>query len=312
MKQDNSAAGLERYTLGGGNTPYVFGDWEADDADPTLAQWREFHTVPGPYQLGPDSQEKEGVPHGEVTSREPLPSTVYPNTTRAWSTYVPAQYDGSPTPVIFFQDGAGYLAKEGACRAPTVLDNLIAAGDIPPTIGVFLNPGVRYLEDGTPHPQTTVNTMPDGREVVGDGSQRGFEYDSITDQYASFLLEDVIPALREAGLAITDDPEARGLVGISSSGVCAFAACWNRPDAFRKCISHVGSFTNIRGAHNFPYLVRTTPRKPIRVFMQSGTHDFDNSHGSWSLANQTLAQSLHYAGYNYQFVSIHRRHNVHS
>ena len=147
---------------------------------------------------------------------------------------------------------------------------------------------------------------------MGDGSQRGFEYDSITDQYASFLLEDVIPALREAGLAITDDPEARGLVGISSSGVCAFAACWNRPDAFRKCISHVGSFTNIRGAHNFPYLVRTTPRKPIRVFMQSGTHDFDNSHGSWSLANQTLAQSLHYAGYNHEFVSIHRRRNVHS
>ena len=126
------------------------------------------------------------------------------------------------------------------------------------------------------------------------------------------LLEATSPTVVDYGETITDDPEARGLVGISSSGVCAFAACWNRPDAFRKCISHVGSFTNIRGAHNFPYLVRTTPRKPIRVFMQSGTHDFDNSHGSWSLANQTLAQSLHYAGYNYEFVSIHRRHNVHS
>ena len=86
-------------------------------------------------------------------------------------------------------------------------------------------------------------------------------YDSITDQYARFLIDDVLPAIVALGISITENPEARGLVGISSSGVCAFAACWNRPNAFRKVISHVGSFTNIRGAHNFPYLVRTTPRK---------------------------------------------------
>ena len=147
QKQGTSttAVGFEHYNQGGGNTPYVYGDWVADDADPTLVQWRTFHTVPGPYEPGPDATEKDGVPSGVLTSQEPLDSTVYPLTRRDWWTYVPAQCDSAtPAPVLFFQDGAGYLNKEGACRATIVLDNLIAAGEIPPTVAVFLNPGTCY------------------------------------------------------------------------------------------------------------------------------------------------------------------------
>ena len=178
QKRGTSAAavGFEHYTTGGGNTPYVYGDWVASSDDPTLVQWREFHTVSGGYKLTPDYMEQDGVPRGTVTAHEPLESSVYPLTERAWWTYVPAQYDpATPAPVLFFQDGAGYLAADGVCRAPTVLDNLIAKGEIPPTIGVFLNPGVRRASDGSYHPQVSVNKMPDGREVAGDGQQRSFE-----------------------------------------------------------------------------------------------------------------------------------------
>ena len=133
-------------------------------------------TPGGSHELTPDHMEQDGVPRGTVTAHEPLESSVYPLTERAWWTYVPAQYDpATPAPVLFFQDGAGYLAADGVCRAPTVLDNLIAKGEIPPTIGVFLNPGVRRAGDGSYHPQVSVNKMPDGREVAGDGQQRSFE-----------------------------------------------------------------------------------------------------------------------------------------
>lgn len=178
-----AAAGFEHYTIGGGNTPYVFGDWVASTDDQTLLQWREYHTVTGGYELTHDHEEQDGVPQGTVISNEPLESTVYPLTRRAWWTYVPAQYDAAtPAPVLFFQDGGGYLAKDGACRATTVLDNMIAKGEIPPTIGVFLNPGVRYTADGSYHPQVSVNKTADGREVAGDGQQRSFEYESLAQR----------------------------------------------------------------------------------------------------------------------------------
>ena len=239
LKRQGSAAhaGFEHYTIGGGNTPYVFGDWVASADDPTLMQWRKYHTVSGGYALMQDHEEQDGVPRGTVTARDPLESSVYPLTRRAWWTYVPAQYDpATPAPVLFFQDGAGYMNKDGACRATTVLDNMIAKGDIPPTIGVFLNPGVRYTADGSYHPQVSVNKA---SGAAGDGQQRSFEYDSITDQYARFLIDDVLPVLKTTcGLSITDNPEARGLVGISSSGVCAlYAPVYAPPD----CLARTGS-----------------------------------------------------------------------
>ena len=94
------------------------------------------------YELGPDSQRQPGVPRGEIEHLRWEDSTVYPNTERDWWIYVPAQYDGeTPAALMVFQDGARYLNDTGEIRVPAVFDNLIHAGDMPPTIGVFVNPG---------------------------------------------------------------------------------------------------------------------------------------------------------------------------
>ena len=143
--------------------------------------------------------------------------------------------------------------------------------------------------------------MPGG--TAGNPQQRSFEYDSVTDLYARFLLEDLLPFVEgEIGCALTTDPARRTVCGISSGGICAFTAAWMRPDAFGRVVSHCGSFTAIRGGHNYPFLIRSTERKPIRVWMQSGTADADILFGNWPLANQEMAAALGFAGYDVEFV----------
>ena len=108
---------------------------------------------------------------------------------------------------------------------------------------------------------------------------------------------------------LTDEPEERAICGISSGGICACTVAWERPDAFRKVLSHVGSFTNIRGGHVYPALIRKTEQKPIRVFLQDGSGDLDNLHGNWPLANQQMAAALKFAEYDYEFVFGDGGHN---
>lgn len=117
--------------------------------------------------------------------------------------------------------------------------------------------------------------------------QRSVEYDTLSDAYVRFLLEEIQPLVeREIDRPLSSDPERRMICSISSGGICAFTAAWYRPDSFGRVLSHCGSFTNIRGGHHYPYLVRTTVRKPIRVFLTSGKKDLDIPLGSWPLANQ--------------------------
>ena len=89
---------------------------------------------------------------------------------------------------------------------------------------------------------------------------------------------------------------------MSSGGICAFNAAWHDPSAFGLVLSHCGSYTNIRGGHNYPYLVRTSVKKPLRVFLQSGKHDLDNWLGNWPLANQQMGSALEFADYEHRFV----------
>ena len=237
------------------------------------------------YQLGPESQRQDGVPRGTVTRHEWKDSKVYPGTVRDYWVYVPAQYDPThPACVMVFQDGQWYVDEERDFRVPVVFDNLIAKGDMPVTIGIFINPGV----------------FPPEKEGDKPRSNRSFEYDTLSDQYARLLLEEILP---EVGTTynLTDDPDGRAICGISSGGICSWTVAWERPDAFRKVLSHVGSFTNIRGGHVYPALIRKTERKPIRVFLQDGSGDLDNLHGSWPLANQEMAAALKFAGYDYRF-----------
>jgi enterochelin esterase-like enzyme len=133
-------------------------------------------------------------------------------------------------------------------------------------------------------------------------TQRSIEYDSLTPDYGTFLLEEVLPfVVHEHGIAITEDPERRTICGISSGGICAFTVAWQHTDSFRRVLSHCGSFTNIRGGHNYPYLIRSTPRKPLRVFLQSGANDAETLFGNWPLANKTMDDALRYAGYEHRF-----------
>jgi enterochelin esterase family protein len=214
---------------------------------------------------------------------------VFPDTIRRYWVYVPVQYDGSsPACVMVFQDGHAYIGETGQFRATIVMDNLIHRGDMPVTIGIFIDPG--HKKDRLP-PQPGWQPSPENRS---------FEYDTLSDQYARFLLEEILPEVGRT-YSLTDDPERRGICGISSGGICAFTVAWERPGAFRKVLSHVGSFTNIRGGHVYPALIRKTDRKPLRVFLQDGSGDLDNEHGSWPLANQEMAASLKFAGYDYRF-----------
>jgi enterochelin esterase family protein len=248
------------------------------------------------YELGPLSQAQEGVPKGQVSERVRR-SEVFPGTIRRYWIYEPAQYDASkPTAVMVFQDGHAYVDREGQFRVPTVLDNLIHLGKVPVMIGIFIDPG--HLKDKLPE-------KPGWRPRP---ENRSFEYDTLSDQYARFLLEEILPAVGER-YNLTDDPDQRAICGISSGGICAFTVAWQRPDAFRKVMSHVGSFVNIRGGHVYPALIRKTPPKPIRVFLQDGSEDLDNEHGNWPLANQQMAAALKFAKYDFKFVYGQGAHN---
>lgn len=237
------------------------------------------------YKLGPDSERQSGVPQGQITKHSFTNSAIYPGTTRDYWVYVPKQYEASkPACVMVFQDGQSYVSSNGQFRVPIVFDNLIHKKEMPVTIGIFINPGeVRAAESGQA-----------GR------SNRSFEYDSLGDAYVRFLLQEILPEVGKQW-NLTSDPERRAICGISSGGICAWTAAWERPDAFRKVLSHVGSFTNIRGGHVYPALIRKTEKQPIRVFLQDGANDLDNLHGNWPLANQEMAAALKFMNYDYKF-----------
>ncbi|HSH93589.1 MAG TPA: alpha/beta hydrolase-fold protein [Roseimicrobium sp.] len=257
------------------------------------------------YKIGPDSMVKPGVPQGSVEKFTFKDSKVFPGTVRDCWIYVPKQYDGSkPAALMVFCDGGGFVNTNGQFRVPAVFDNLIASKEMPVTIALFINPG----------------NFPAAEKGQKDRSNRSFEYDSPTDLYAKFLIEEMLPPL-EAKYKITKDPAGRAICGNSSGGICAFVAAWERPDVFGKVVSHIGSFTNIRGGYIYPPLIRRTKtdnaknyyktpeeltllenRRKIRVFLQDGSNDLDNLHGNWPLANQDMAAALKYAGWDFQFV----------
>jgi enterochelin esterase family protein len=248
------------------------------------------------YKLGLDSQRQEGVPEGKVTEHI-WKSTIFPGTIRRYSVYVPAQYrDDQPAAVMVFQDGHAYVNPTGQFRATIVMDNLIHRKEMPVTIGIFIDPGHKK------------ESLPEKAGWQPTPENRSFEYDSLSDQYARFLLEEILPEVGKT-YKLTDDPNQRAICGISSGGICAFTVAWERPDAFRKVLSHVGSFTNIRGGHVYHAMIRKTPPKPIRIFLQDGSNDLDNEHGNWPLANQEMAAALKFAKYDYEFIYGDGGHN---
>jgi sugar lactone lactonase YvrE/enterochelin esterase-like enzyme len=233
------------------------------------------------YVLGPDSLVQQGVPRGEVTKHS-WTSHLYPGTVRDYWVYVPKQYDPArPTAVMVFQDGAGYVKEDGQWRVPIVFDNLIHKREMPVTVGIFINPGV----------------VPAPSDDVLSRFNRSFEYDSVSDLYVRFLLEEILPEVGKK-VNLATDGNSRAIAGASSGAICAFTAAWERPDAFRRVFSTIGTYVGLRGGHAYPTLVRKTEPKPLRVFLQDGSNDLNIYGGNWWLANQEMLSAFEFAGYD--------------
>jgi enterochelin esterase family protein len=249
---------------------------------------------PGDYPLGPDSLEQPGVPRGRLIGPTPFRSQAIPGTVRQYWVYVPAQYQPSqPANVLVFQDGQRAVNPRGVLRVPNALDNLIHKKDIPVTVGIFITPGHR----GDEYPATLGTSNPNNRAA---------EYDSLSDAYTRFLVDEMLPEVAKS-YNLTPDPAGRAIGGASSGAICAFTVAWHRPDVFRNVISLIGSYTSIGyrpardgrpmepGGDLYPTLIRKTPIKPIKIFLQDGAADLDNDHGNWFLANQQMLSALLYA-----------------
>ena len=194
---------------------------------------------------------------------------------------------------MVFQDGHAYVDLDGDFRVTTVFDNLIAAGEMPPVIGIFIDPGHK---DGA---------MP---KVAWKNDNRSFEYDTLSADYAKFLINEILPLIGKK-YNLSDDPEMRAICGTSSGGICAWTVAWERPDEFRKVVSSIGSFTNIRGGDAYPGIIRKTEMKPIRGFFQDGINDLDNRHGNWPLGNMAMEAALKFKGYDFKYVWGHGGHS---
>ena len=250
--------------------------------------------TPENYPISPDAQEQTGVPKGELLKFTFENSKIFPGTWREYWVYVPAQYSPEKAACVYVgQDGVQF-------NAPTVFDNLIHKKEMPVTIGVFVMHGrVRAAK-------------PD--EAL-DRFNRSFEYDGLGNNYARFLLEELFPEIETKktsdgrALKLSKNGNDRAIGGVSSGAICAFTAAWERPDAFSRVFSGIGTYVGLRGGDHYPSLVRKHEPKPIRVFLQDGSNDLNIYAGDWWMANQTMERALTWAGYEVQHVWGEGAHN---
>jgi enterochelin esterase family protein len=237
------------------------------------------------FKLTRDSEVQAGVPQGRLEKFTWNTSKIFPDTVRTVTVYIPQQYQpGSEACLMVWQDGSRHVDPKGGMRASVVFDNLIHKKEMPVTIGVFIDPGSK--------PNQKPGQKP---------ANRGFEYDSLGSAYVTLLLDEILPEVqRRFGVRFRQEPEAWGIAGGSSGGICSFTAAWERPDKFRKVLSWVGTFVDIRGGNAYPYLIRITEPKPLRVYLLDGTNDLDNQFGNWPIANRMMAASLKYMNYDFR------------
>ncbi|MCM3881601.1 MAG: alpha/beta hydrolase-fold protein [Vicinamibacterales bacterium] len=258
------------------------------------------------YHLGPDSLPQDGVPKGEIRGPFSLSSQAYPGTQHTYWVYVPAQYRSSvPASLMIFQDGQAFKNPDGNLRAHNVMDNLIYRREIPVMIGVFINPG-RRPDQPEPTPQNW-----------GDrDTNRPTEYNTLDDKYARVIVDELMPVLHK-DFNISNDPERHGIGGASSGAIAAFTVAWQRPNDFRKVLSIVGSFVNLRGGHAYADIVQESEKKPIRIYLQDGRNDnrgtgrggeYDETR-DWFLQNVRLMKALTGKGYDVNYSWGLNRHD---
>jgi enterochelin esterase family protein len=241
---------------------------------PYVRQATEF---PVRYAYGPDSSPQPDVPRGVIHEYEWNESKVFPGTTRRYWLYVPAQYRATDAALMVFQDGHVYLDPEGVFRTDVVMDNLIHRGEMPVTIGVFVDPG--------------------------EPGNRNAEYDAFDDAYATFLLTEILPTVQES-FRVADDPGQWAICGGSAGSNCALTVAWLRTDRFRRVVSFNGSFVQIDGGNPYLNLIAKTPRKPLRIFLQAATRDLhhDEAVFNWYSTNLRMAAALAERAYDFRLV----------
>ena len=252
------------------------------------------------YTLGPDSLEREGVPRGVLRGPFVLAdSKAYPGTQHTYWVHVPAQYDPAvEADLMVFQDGQAFIDMAGSARAPNVLDNLIYRRELPVMITVFINPG-----------RTPQQPEPTPSQWGDQTTNRPTEYNELDDRYARVIVDELLPAMTR-DYNITRDPARRGIGGTSSGAIAAFTVAWHRPDQFRKVLSIVGSYTNIRGGDAYPDIIRKSETKPLRIFLNGGRNDnrglgrdgrYD-ARRDWFLQNVRMAEALTEKGYDLNYI----------
>jgi len=240
---------------------------------------------------GPESYPKPGAPQGKLSDKIVHTSKIYDGMQTNYWIYVPAQYDpATPAALMVWQDGESRIRPNDSYRVLITTDHLIAGKKIPVMIQVLIQPG-----------------------MLGDTKMRSIEYDTVTDKYARFLRDEILADV-QAKYNIRRDAYSRAISGTSSGGICSFNVAWQQPDQFSRVLSHIGSFTsiqwhhdqsdpreNILGGNDFPFLIRKEPKRNIRVWLQDGSEDLENDHGSWPLQNIQMANSLKMRGYDFHF-----------
>jgi len=268
--------------------------------------------------FGPHSYLQPGVPSGTLSGKIEHTSKIYDGMKSEYWVYVPAQYDPkTPAALMVFQDGGGYIHRDGNNPALNVLDNLIAEKKIPVMIAVFINPGDSADSPGTPT-YNFVKAYSDKWHRTMKDSMRSTLYDTVSDRYARFLRDEVLADV-QSRYNIRKDAYNHAITGLSSGGICSFNAAWQMPDQFSRVISWIGSFTSIQwkedpgtpdGGQDYPEKVLREPRRNLRVWLQDGSEDQENDrYGSWPLANVRLANALKLKGYDFHFSFGKGTHN---
>jgi len=206
--------------------------------------------------------------------------------------YIPKQLaPGTAAPFMVVQDGHSYVK-----RMANIMDNMIAAKRLPAMVLILADSG--------------------GSDA--QGSERGLEYDAVSEVYSNWVEQELLPAVTQRyGVTFTSNPEGRATMGGSSGAACAWTMAWFHPERYHKVLSYSGTFVNQawppdpktpRGAWEYhANLIPKAAKKPIRIWMEVGEKDnrFDNPEETWHnwpLANNRMAEVLKKKGYDYRYV----------
>ncbi len=259
--------------------------------------------------FGPLSYQQPGVPAGTLSPKIVHTSKIYDGMRSEYWIYVPELYDPKiPAALMVFQDGGWYTDRAGNNPALNVIDNLIAQKKIPVMIAVFINPG-----DITDSPNTPtynfVKAYADKWQRTLKDSMRSTLYDTVSDRYAHFLRDEILPDVA-ARYNLRKDSYSHAITGLSSGGICSFNAAWQMPDEFSRIITWIGTFVGIQwkedpnvpdGGQDYPEKVLREPKRNLRVWLQDGAEDMEMRYGSWPLSNIRMANALKFKEYDFHF-----------